>query len=325
LYVSCGTVFQGPVLGSITLEHPADAGDAVVFLRCRGAGIHGDITTDAEQTRVSADGNFAFLGSLTFPTTESCHVNVHHPRYETVRVDLADALVQAFIEGGVLRETRSRGLSSTMSRFARQTRVDLLAEFLEAGVAVDTRNSRNTTALPNIGQRRAGKSRLGLYRLSGDGYERYDSASGYSLGELSRVVQDPSDSGRLWLVGKRDNGLVDFDKTSTESTLVGANNSKRNQSELLATAMADPRLKTLTTRRHETLDPDTPDLVWGVQASGIYLKRGVKVIYRWPAKLPTGPVEVTRDEDTTVWIASSEGLIEFPLSESLAELREAGY
>ena len=94
LYVSCGTVFQGPVLGSITLEHPADARDAVVFLRCRGSGLHGDITTDAEQTRVDADGNFAFLGSLTFPTTESCHVNVRHPRYETVRVDLADALVQ---------------------------------------------------------------------------------------------------------------------------------------------------------------------------------------------------------------------------------------
>ena len=174
-------------------------------------------------------------------------------------------------------------------------------------------------------QRRAGKSRLGLYRLSGDGYERYDSASGYSLGELSRVVQDPSDSGRLWLLRKRDNALVDFDKTSTDSALVGANSTNRNQSELLATAMADPGLKTLTTRRHETLDPDAPDLVWGVQASGIYLKRGVKVIYRWPAKLPTGPVEVTRDEDTTVWIASSEGLIEFPISESLAELREAGY
>jgi hypothetical protein len=94
LFISCGSVFQGPVVGSIRLDHPGEAGDAVVFLRCRGGGLHGEITTDAEQTRVGTDGHFAFIGSLTFPTTEYCHVSVRHPRYQTVRVDLADELIQ---------------------------------------------------------------------------------------------------------------------------------------------------------------------------------------------------------------------------------------
>jgi len=169
-------------------------------------------------------------------------------------------------------------------------------------------------------QRAAGKSRRGLYRVARDGYKRYDGVSGYSLGELSRVVQDPSDPERLWLLRNRDHGLVDFNKTTGESVLIGANNSTRRESDLLLTAMSDPRLKTLTTRRHETLDPDAPDLVWGVQGSGLYLQHGARVIHRWPAKLPVGSIEVVRDEDTTVWIASSEGLIAFPIQETLAEL-----
>jgi hypothetical protein len=169
-------------------------------------------------------------------------------------------------------------------------------------------------------RRPAGKSRRGLYQLSRDGYKHYDSASGYSLGDLARVVQDPSNPERLWLLRNRDAALVDFNKTTGESVLISANKTKRNKSELLATAMSDPRLKTLTTRRHETLDPDAPDLIWGVRGSGVYVKRGVTMIRRWPAKLATGPIEVIRDAQTTVWIATSEGLIEFPVKESLAEL-----
>ena len=70
VFVSCGSVFQGPGVGSIELEHPADAAYAVAFLRCRGGGFHGEITTDSEHARVRASGGFTFLGSLTFPTTE---------------------------------------------------------------------------------------------------------------------------------------------------------------------------------------------------------------------------------------------------------------
>jgi hypothetical protein len=171
-------------------------------------------------------------------------------------------------------------------------------------------------------RRRAGKSRVGLYRVSRDGYKSYDSASGYYLGELATVMQDPSDPGRLWLLQKSKNGLIDFDKTTDSSVLIGANATKRRQSEMLATAMSDPRLKALTIQRHETLDPDAPDLIWGVQGTGVYLKRGTTVIHRWPARLPSGPIEVIRDTGTTVWIASSEGLIEFPIEESLAQLQK---
>jgi hypothetical protein len=33
------------------------------------------------------------------------------------------------------------------------------------------------------------------------------------------------------------------------------------------------------------------------------------VLHRWPAKLPIGPIEIIRNEQTTVWIATSEGLL----------------
>ena len=36
LLATCASVFQGPLFGSITLQRPSDAGDAVAFLRCRG-------------------------------------------------------------------------------------------------------------------------------------------------------------------------------------------------------------------------------------------------------------------------------------------------
>jgi hypothetical protein len=173
-------------------------------------------------------------------------------------------------------------------------------------------------------QRRSGKARVGLYRVSRDGYERYDSASGYYLGELTSVVQDPSDPGRLWLLQKHDNALIDFDKRSKESELIGINSRQRKSNGLLTSALAIPQLKSLTTRRHETLDPDAPELTWGVQGSGVYLTRGPTVLHRWPAKLPIGPIEIIRDEQTTVWIATSEGLLEFPIAESLAELRQPG-
>jgi hypothetical protein len=74
LLVTCGSVLQGPVFGSITLKRQSDAGDAVAFLRCRGAGIHGETQTDAENVRVDADGDFSFAGSLTFPTTDTCWI-----------------------------------------------------------------------------------------------------------------------------------------------------------------------------------------------------------------------------------------------------------
>ncbi|MGI9317171.1 MAG: hypothetical protein ACR2QW_07585, partial [bacterium] len=173
-------------------------------------------------------------------------------------------------------------------------------------------------------RRRPGKSRVGLYRVSRDGYKSYDSASGYYLGELTTVVQDPSDSQRLWLLQNFKNRLIDFNKTTQGSELIGANNSKRQQSELLITAMSNPRLKALTTKHHETLDPDDPELIWGVASTGIYIRRSNKVIHRWPAKLPTGSIEVTRATRTSVWIASSEGLIEFTIEESLAELQQNG-
>ena len=94
MLVSCGSFFQGPVSGRIQLDNPADAADAVAFLRCSGGFIHGDITTDAEDTRVNAAGRFRFLGSFTFPVTERCYITIRHPRYLTVQVQLKDEFAQ---------------------------------------------------------------------------------------------------------------------------------------------------------------------------------------------------------------------------------------
>ncbi len=178
-------------------------------------------------------------------------------------------------------------------------------------------------ALRHNRRHRKGRSHIGLHSLSADGSRHYSSAGGYSLGELTTLVQDPSHSGRLWLVRKRDRTLVDFDKATIASQLAGANNSKRRSSQLLAAALMDRRLRALTIKAHEALDPDAPDLTWGVQGSGLYLKRGSKVIHRWPAKLPAGTVEVVRDGETSVWIATAEGLLEFPIHEPLAALQRA--
>lgn len=74
-------------------------------------------------------------------------------------------------------------------------------------------------------------------------------------------------------------------------------------------------LLALTTGSREALDPDDPELTWGVFSAGMYLKRGSKIVQRRPARLPPGPIAVTHGQVTTVWIASSEGLIEYPLGD----------
>jgi len=82
-------MLQGPVFGTIAVERPEDAGDAVVFLRCRGPDfIHGEMETDAENTRVGADGKFVFPGSLSLPNTTHCSLQIRHPRYLVVHLPL---------------------------------------------------------------------------------------------------------------------------------------------------------------------------------------------------------------------------------------------
>ena len=94
MLASCGNFFQGPVTGSIQVDNPADAADAMAYLRCRGPGFHGSIQTDAEETRINSKGRFTFFGSFTFPTTERCYVDIRHPLYLTARVMLEDAFAQ---------------------------------------------------------------------------------------------------------------------------------------------------------------------------------------------------------------------------------------
>jgi hypothetical protein len=94
LLACCGSTLQGPILGNVEVSRVSDAGDVVVLLRCSGPGIHGDISTDREHTRVAANGRYRILFSLQFPTTERCYLNVLHPRYRTGRVELGDEFVQ---------------------------------------------------------------------------------------------------------------------------------------------------------------------------------------------------------------------------------------
>jgi hypothetical protein len=95
MQASGGSFFQGPVTGSIQVDDPADAADAIAYLRCSGGFIHGEITTDAEETRVNAKGRFAFLGSFSLPFTERCYVEIRHPRYLTAQVRLDDDFAQS--------------------------------------------------------------------------------------------------------------------------------------------------------------------------------------------------------------------------------------
>jgi hypothetical protein len=76
----------------------------------------------------------------------------------------------------------------------------------------------------------------------------------------------------------------------------------------------------LTLKSSQVCDPDMPALVWELNGTSLVLKRGTKVLHRWPASLPTGAIAVTRAPDTTVWVATREGLIEYPIPERLEEL-----
>jgi hypothetical protein len=94
LAACCGSVLQGPVHGRVEFSRSEDARNAVVWMRCRGPGLHGDIKTDEETTRVSENGRYTILWSLQFPTTNRCYLDVLHPRYRTTRVDLSDEFLQ---------------------------------------------------------------------------------------------------------------------------------------------------------------------------------------------------------------------------------------
>ncbi|MCZ6889262.1 MAG: hypothetical protein O7H39_12260, partial [Gammaproteobacteria bacterium] len=117
-------------------------------------------------------------------------------------------------------------------------------------------------------RQRGAKSRVGLYRFSANGTQRFDGVSGYYLGQLAGLAQDSENADRLWLVMKRDYQLVDFDKAQTASVLIGTNERQRGQSRLLTEALQDPRLKALTLRRNQALDPDDPNRIWQAASGG---------------------------------------------------------
>ena len=163
-------------------------------------------------------------------------------------------------------------------------------------------------------------ARPGLFRLSAQNVKHYDAAGGYSLGKLATLAQDPERPNLLWLVTGRDPALVDFDKTLGTSERLGA---RRQPSDPLVEALAKSSLCRLTLKRNQACDPDATGLIWELTGSGLILKRGMKILHRWPSTLPTGSIAVTRLPHTTVWVASQEGLIEFPIPERLDELLNA--
>ncbi len=164
-------------------------------------------------------------------------------------------------------------------------------------------------------RRRGGKARVGLHRLSPAGTQRYDAAGHYSLGELVALAQDPYRADRLWLVRKQDRALVDFDKSMATSALLGANHSAREADRALAQAMADRRLRALVLSPNQALDPDRPQLVWELHGSALVVRHDARVLGRWLAALPPPrAIAVTRGRSTTVWVATAEGLVEFPIS-----------
>ena len=165
---------------------------------------------------------------------------------------------------------------------------------------------------------RGTKSRLRLHRLSAQFVKRYDAAGHFALGKLATLAQDPERSDLLWLV--EDGKLFDFDKSTATSELLGANAYSRQSSNLLQTALESRRLRALTLKPSQALDPDVPDLIWELYGSGLVLKRGIQILHRWPSTLPTGTLLVTRAPTTTVWLATREGLVEYPISERLDEL-----
>jgi hypothetical protein len=164
------------------------------------------------------------------------------------------------------------------------------------------------------------KSRNGLFRLSTEGVKHYEAAGNYSLGKLVTLAQDSGQPDLLWLVTGRDPALVDFDKTLISSERLGKRSIPPRPTERPASFLADSRLCRLTLKRNQACDPDVAGLVWELSGSKLFLKRGAKILHRWPAKLPAGAIVVTRTPDTTVWVATQEGLIEYPITERLEEL-----
>jgi len=160
------------------------------------------------------------------------------------------------------------------------------------------------------------RPRNGLFRLSGQGVRYYEAAGNYALGRLNTLAQDPGRPELLWLVTDRDPALVDFDKTRATSERLGKRSVPRRSAEVLA----DSRLCGLTLKPNQACDPEAAGLVWELSGSSLILKRGPKILHRWPANLPTGAIAVTRAPDTTVWVASREGLIEYPVPERLDAL-----
>jgi hypothetical protein len=164
------------------------------------------------------------------------------------------------------------------------------------------------------------KSRPGLFRLATEGIEHYTAAGNYSLGKLLTLAQDPGRPDLLWLVTDRDPALVDFDKTLAASERLGQRSVPRRAVTRPAGFLTDSRLCGLTLKRNQACDPDLAGLVWELTGTGLILKRGPTILQRWPASLPGGAILVTRAPDTTVWVATREGLIEFPIPVRLDEL-----
>jgi hypothetical protein len=167
------------------------------------------------------------------------------------------------------------------------------------------------------------KSRPGMFRLSAQGVEHVEAAGAYALGKLVTLAQDTERPERLWLVTDRDPALVDFDKTLATSERLGKRSVPPQSGNASAEVLANRRLCGLTLKRTQACDPDVAGLVWELSGSGLLLKRGMTILHRWPASLPPGVLVVTRTPDTTVWVASREGLIEYPIPERLDELLSA--
>jgi hypothetical protein len=165
------------------------------------------------------------------------------------------------------------------------------------------------------------KARPGMFRLTAQDVRHYEAAGNYALGELVTLAQDPGQPNRLWLVTARDPVLIDFDKTLATSERTGTRSVPRRSGNQPAGVLVNSHLCGLTLKRSQVCDPDVAGLVWELSGSGLFLKRDAKILHRWPASLPMGAILVTREPETTVWIASREGLIEYPVAERLDELR----
>jgi hypothetical protein len=118
-------------------------------------------------------------------------------------------------------------------------------------------------------------------------------------------------------VTARDPALVDFDKTNATSERLGTRHIPRRAGNQPDAALADSRLCGLTLKPSQICDPDVPGLVWELYDTSLVVKRGTKVLHRWPSTIPKGAIAVTRAPDTTVWVATREGLVEYPIPEPI--------